>query len=149
MRNSARIQQRLEELRQARLDLAGAAADASQIKDDLNPKNLLANSVRRHPWRWAAGGVTAGWILLRTVSSGKSRFSAKKTFTKGSLIGIIAGSMGGLLRIPVEAFVRHRLRDYFNHVMSGKAAMTSTESQAPPPAAPQARPASRNSNPSS
>jgi len=107
------LNQQLAKLRQARSDLAAATHDARDLAADLHPKTVITRSVKRHPWRWALGGGLAGWILLRLVIPGKSRFGSKKSFTKGSLLGMIVASAGGLLRIPAEEFMRRRVRAMF------------------------------------
>lgn len=133
MKPDDRIRKQLDELRRARGDLAHAAADVRQLKEDLSPRVVMGRSVRKHPWRWAAGGVVAGWVLLRLLVPGKGRSRSKKTFTKGSLVGMIIGSMGTVLRIPAEEFARQRLRAYLNQVMPATPAESHPEPEDPAP----------------
>lgn len=115
MKSRPNLEQRVARLRLARHDLAAATRDARNQVKDLHPKKILARSVKRHPWRWMLGGGLAGWVLLRLAIPGKSRLGSKKGFTKGSLLGMIVASAGGLVKIPAQEYMRRRVRDLFEH----------------------------------
>lgn len=114
------LEQQLEQLRRARSELASAAAEARGLAADLHPKTMVTRAVKRHPWRWALGGGIAGWVLLRLIIPGKSRWGSKKSFTKGSLLGMIVASAGGLLRVPAEEYMRRRVRAMFEEMPNGE-----------------------------
>lgn len=112
-------QQILKDLETARSQLSGHLHRAGE---ELNPKTLVQNSVRQHPWAWAGAAAVAGLLLVRGLMPRKvvkiERDNLGTSATKGGLIALILTPLIGIARQAALKYGTQYLQSYLTQNFS-------------------------------
>jgi hypothetical protein len=84
----------------------------SHAREQLNPRSLVENTVRKHGVMVLAGTLVGGFLLARVVFSGPRKnsrdTSTKSAKKKRTIAGILIGSAWGLAREPLLALATQK-----------------------------------------
>lgn len=112
-------QQAIKNLDQAR---ALITSHLELAREELNPRVIVTNSVRKHPWAWVAGAAVAGLLLVRGLMPEKGAKIERDNFgasaKKGGLIALILSPLLAMARQTAWKYGSQYLQTYLTQQIS-------------------------------
>lgn len=103
---------------------AGLTSTVESLRDKLNPKVLLADSVQAHPGRWLAGATATGLIASRALFRRKPK-KEKALKSSHPVLFFILRNVSNAAMPAVKIWLLAQIKSYLmNRALAGKNPLT-------------------------
>lgn len=110
--------------RQALVDLEiarrGLRSGVDHVKDEMSPKRILEENVRRYPVSSLVVALGIGFVIMKTIlpSRENKRDSFEKVAKKPTLIAVLLSGIWAVTRGPLLGYARQQLTPYITQQFS-------------------------------